>query len=241
MKRRDFIFTAGLVSIFFCIYLGLYFSKEISTAGGRNNYLRAICIVRELTVDRIIIGNPDIMIRKVGTVWVPYFKTLRQAVNQGINVLIVQEPTLHDHWDLDSLKSVDLSLKRRQVIEAIERRKKWIEENELVNIRSHYVMNMIQDYGMPFALGQKLGFLNVDIIRSKDYYNVYRIEENSAINIARKIASELADFNQCGVAFSGDQERIISSIGLGTGYICDPRDYADLQPDLCIAIDDTNY
>lgn len=70
-------------------------------------------------------------------------------------------------------------------------------------------MDIVQDFGMPFALGQILDFKNEDIITSKDYYNVYRIEEDSAINIARKIASELADFNQSGVAFYGDPERKI--------------------------------
>lgn len=247
MRRRDFIQTAGLGSVSLGIRPELFFLKEISTAEELNRFLRDIIIVNEPSVDRIIIGDPKTRIKKVGTVWMPYLETLKQAVDHGINVLIVHEPTFYDHWDLDNLKSPDLPSEKRKIIEAIdepyieaiERKKKWIEENELVIIRSHDVMDLVKDFGMPFALGQKLGFKNEDIIRSKDYFNVYQVEEQLAINIARRIASYLADFNQPGVAFYGDPERKISSVGLGTGCICDPRDYADLHPDLCIAIDDT--
>ncbi len=114
MRRCDFIFTTSLGSISFCIPSELYFWKEISTAGDLNKYLRAICIVREPSVDRIIIGDADTKIRKVGTVWMPYFKTLKQAVNQGINVLIVHESTFYDHWDLDSVKGLDLSPEKKK-------------------------------------------------------------------------------------------------------------------------------
>jgi hypothetical protein len=41
------------------------------------------------------------------------------------------------------------------------------------------------------------------------------------------------------VAFYGDGNYPVSSIGLGTGCISDPLDYAELEPDLYIAIDDS--
>ena len=36
----------------------------------------------------------------------------------------------------------------------------------------------------------------------------------------------------------GDPDRLISSVGIGTGCICDPMEFADLKPDVFIAIDD---
>lgn len=106
-------------------------------------------------------------------------------------------------------------------------------------IRSHDVPDILKGFGIPFGLGQKLGFRNEDIIRSKDYYNVYKIEKERAANVARKIAEMLRDFNQPGVAFYGDPDRSVSTVGLGTGCICDPQQYAELYPDLYIGIDDT--
>jgi putative NIF3 family GTP cyclohydrolase 1 type 2 len=241
MKRRDFIITTGLASMSLS-YKAPLNDKDIITAGDLQNFLRSLCSVREPSVDRIITGDPGTKIKKAGTAWTPYFRTLKDAVSKGVNVLVVHEPTFYIHWDLDK-KGQDYfntpSPSRDQYLEALETKKKWIGDNGLVIIRSHDVPDIIKNFGIPFGLGQKLGFKNSDIIRSKDFYNVYKIEKDSAANVAAKIAGKLKDFNQPGVAFYGDPDRIVSTVGLGTGCICDPQQYAELKPDLVIAIDDT--
>lgn len=241
MRRRDFIRTTGLVSVSLGIF-PVISENDIRTAGDLQKYLRSLYSVQEPSVDRVIIGDPDTKIKKAGTAWTPYFKTLREAVSQGINVLIVHEPTFYRHWDLDN-KTPDYfntpSPAKDRYLEALESKKRWIENNGLVIIRSHDVPDIIKNFGIPFAFGQKLGFKNEDIIRSKDYYNVYRIKENTATNVARIIADKLKDYNQPGVAFYGDPNRRISTVGIGTGAICDPQQYAELNPDLSIAIDDS--
>jgi putative NIF3 family GTP cyclohydrolase 1 type 2 len=241
MKRRDFIITTGLASISFGHNSGNTV-EEVITAGDLQKYLRNLCPVREPSVDRIIIGDPDTRIKKAGTAWTPYFKTLKYAVSQGINVLVVHEPTFYMHWDLDNKDpyfSNTPSPSKEQYLEAFETKKSWIESTGLVIIRSHDVPDLIKIFGIPFGLGQKLGFKNENIIRFKDYYNVYSVEKDTAANIASKIAVSLKDFNQPGVAFYGDPDRPVSTVGLGTGCICDPQQYAELNPDLFIGIDDT--
>lgn len=241
MRRRDFIITTGLASFSLSISPD-NIKKDVLTADDLQKYLRSLCPVREPSVDRIIIGDPDTKIKKAGTAWTPYFNTLKIAVRQGINVLVVHEPTFYRHWDLNVNNQVFFdtpSPAKNQYLEVLEIKKRWIESNGLVIIRSHDVPDVIKNLGIPFGLGQKLGFKNEDIIRSKDYYNVYKIEKDTAANIARKIAVKLVDFNQPGVAFYGDPEKIVSTVGLGTGCICDPQQYAELDPDLCIGIDDT--
>jgi len=242
MKRRDFIITTGLAPMFLSLKT-LGEKEEITTAADLQIYLRSLCPVGEPSVDRIIIGNPNTKIKKVGTVWTPYLKTLKKAVSHGINVLIVHEPTFYIHWDLENLEKIGEeyffdtpSPAREQYWEALENKKRWIENHELVIIRSHDVPDLVF---IPFGLGEALGFKNEDIVRIKDYFNVYQVEKDTASNIAGKIASKLADLNQPGVAFYGDPDRVVSTVGLGTGCICDPRDYAELNPDLCIGVDDT--
>jgi hypothetical protein len=44
---------------------------------------------------------------------------------------------------------------------------------------------------------------------------------------------------QPGVAFYGDPDHTVRSVGLGTGCICDPLEFMELAPDLFIGIDDT--
>ena len=216
--------------------------NSIITAANMQEYLRSLHEVQEPSVDRIVIGDPETKIRKVGTCWQPYSSTLRKAKELGVNLMIVHEPTFYAHWDLDQENDMferTPSPAKENYMEAVKKKKRWIEENEIVIIRSHDVPDILKGYGIPFSLGHALGYENKDIVRSKDYYNVYRVEEDTAWNVARNIASSLLVLNQPGVAFYGDKDRMVSSVGLGTGCICDPMQYQELEPDLSIGIDDT--
>ena len=218
------------------------FADPIVKAADLQLYLRGLYPVPEPSVDRIVIGDPETRIQKVGTCWQPYFRTLKEAGALGVNLLIVHEPTFYTHWDLDQEDSFTQSIPSpagEKYLEAIRKKQQWILEHEMVIIRSHDVPDILKGFGIPFALGQALGYEPGDLIASKDYYNVYRVAPDTAWNVARKIANSLMVLNQPGVAFYGDKERIVSSVGLGTGCICDPMAYQDLGPDLIIAIDDT--
>jgi putative NIF3 family GTP cyclohydrolase 1 type 2 len=180
-------------------------------------------------------------VKKIGTCWMPYWETCKKAVESGVNVLVTHEPTFYTHWDLDEkqgdyYKSPEFT--KNQYLELVDRKKKWINENGLVIIRNHDTMDALKDVGIPFALGQFLGFANTEIIASQTYYNVYRIKSQPAEKVAGMIAQKLAQFGQPGVAFYGDPEFPVSSIGIGTGCICNPMEFADLKPDMFIAIDD---
>ena len=242
MNRREFIITTGLAST--SLGFSAFMKKEeIVSAADLQKYLRGLRFVGEPSVDRVIIGDPNTIINKVGTVWTPYLRTLKKAVGLGINVLIVHEPTFYMHWDLDNLETEGQeyfhntsSPAREQYMAALEKKKKWIESHGLVIIRNHDVTDLVF---IPFGLGKILGFKHGDIIRSKDYYNVYKVEKSRAADIARKIARSLKALNQPGIAFYGDPDRMVSSIGLGTGCICDPQEYSELNPDLYIGVDDT--
>jgi len=244
MKRRDFIISTSVASLG-SMTLGLNArppEKSLVTAGDMQDYLRSLHEVSEPSVDRIIIGDPATKIIRAGTCWQPYFSTLRKAKEQGVNLMIVHEPTFYTHWDLDreqELFDTTPSPAREKYMAAIKKKKRWIEENKMVIIRSHDVMDIVKGFGIPFALGHALGYENKDIVRSKDYYNVYRVEPSTAWDVARNIASKLLVLDQPGVAFYGNQDRIVSSVGLGTGCICDPNQYMELNPDLVIAVDDT--
>lgn len=212
------------------------------TAGDLNAYLRSIVEVDEPSVDRIVIGNPDTKITKIGTAWMPYWKTLRKAVESGVNTLVVHEPAFYTHWDLDA----DNDDYQRAPIpardnyqKAVDEKKKWIDDNGMVIIRCHDVLDKVPEWGIPYALGKGLGLSNDQIIRSKKFYNIYEIEPTPASEVAQQIATSLKTIDQPGVAFYGNQDYLVKTIGLGTGCICDPLDYSELQPDLFIGIDDT--
>ena len=52
-------------------------SKNELKAIDVNDYLRSLCDVKEPSVDRIIIGDPNTRVTKIGTCWMPYWKTLK--------------------------------------------------------------------------------------------------------------------------------------------------------------------
>jgi putative NIF3 family GTP cyclohydrolase 1 type 2 len=204
-------------------------------------YLRSLEEVAEPSVDRIVVGDPETEIAHIGTCWLPYWETCRQAVRDGVNLLIVHEPTFYTHWDLDE-KSPDLfgasPTGQEAYAKEVRIKKDWIIGNKLVVIRCHDVLDKIGGFGIPHSFGRLLGFGSSDIIRSKPFYNVYRTAPKPAIEVARAIASKMAQVGQPGVAFYGDRNRTVDSVGVGTGCFCDPIEFMDLAPALFIAIDD---
>ena len=245
MKRRDFISTAGPTAVGISVLPGALFAKTNSnkmTARDLNTYLRSLVEVDEPSVDKIIVGDPDTVISKIGTAWMPYWQTLKEAKALGINTMVVHEPTFYTHRDLEETRVDYLSAPspgQELYREQVAAKKAWIEENGMVVIRCHDVLDKVGEYGIPFAFGRALGFPDSDIVRSKTYYNVYKIEAQPAIDVARKIASKLSGVGQPGVAFYGDKDYQVKTVGLGTGCICNPLQFMDLEMDLAIAIDDS--
>jgi putative NIF3 family GTP cyclohydrolase 1 type 2 len=163
-------------------------------------------------------------------------------VKDGVNVLIVHEPTFYAHRDLEAKEWINIEnpgTGQQKYLELRDEKARWIRDNGLVIIRCHDVWDKIPDIGIPYAFGQALGFSNNDIIRRQTFYNVYKTEPVPAIEFARFVASKLNIAGQPGVAFYGDENYLVSSVGVGTGCICDPMNYMQLEPDLFIAIDDT--
>lgn len=249
MKRRKFVNTVGLGALGTGITLNNLLANN-STLNGRkkltaedlNKYLRSLIDVEEPSVDKIIIGDPETPVNKIGTAWMPYWKTCKQAVSEGVNVLIVHEPTFYAHRDLEAKEWINIEnpgTGQQKYLELRDEKARWIRENSLVIIRCHDVWDKIPEIGIPYAFGQALGFSNDDIIRRETFYNVYKTEPSPAIEIARSIASKLKIAGQPGIAFYGDEDYTVRSVGVGTGCICNPMDYMQLQPDLFIAIDDT--
>jgi NIF3 (NGG1p interacting factor 3) len=253
MRRRRFIELAGAASA------GALFPHGrrpdpglgIRTAGGAGAkallakdvaaHLRGLEAVAEPSVDRIVIGDPETEVAHIGTCWLPYWEACRQAVRDGVNLLVVHEPAFYTHWDLDE-KSPDLfsasPAGREAYGKAVRVKRDWIAANKLVIIRCHDVLDKIGGFGIPHALGRLLGFGSGDILRARPYYNVYRTEPRPAVVVARTIAAKLAEVRQPGVAFYGDRDRIVDSVGVGTGCYSDPIEFMGLAPALFVAIDD---
>jgi putative NIF3 family GTP cyclohydrolase 1 type 2 len=182
------------------------------------------------TVDRVIAGKADQDVNGVAVCWMPYSSTLREAAALGVNTVVAHEPTFFDHWELKK----EVSHPR---YEAAKREKETlIEQLGLTIIRCHDVWDAIPEVGMPFRWGHFLGLNR--LVRSERYLNVYRVERQTALEFARYFASRTAAAGQATVEFYGDPERIIESVGIGTGCCSDAMSLYDLGADLAVSVDD---
>ena len=141
MNRRQFMKASGSVIIGSTMLPKRGLSKKGESALKAinvHNYLRSLCDVSEPSCDRFIIGDPDTKVTKIGTCWLPYWKTLRRAVEQGINTLVVHEPTFYTHWDLDE-KEKDYwqapEAAKNAYLKLIDKKKEWIQKKGLIIIR----------------------------------------------------------------------------------------------------------
>jgi putative NIF3 family GTP cyclohydrolase 1 type 2 len=247
MIRKDFIklaaITGGYLATTGKTGAAIPAGNEKSglTALQLQEFLTSLVELKSDTVDRFIIGKPETSVKRIGTCWMSNWETCRKAVDEGVNVLITHEPTFYTHRDLRDVPGFlqrSPEYTKEQYLTQIEKKKKWINDNGLVIIRNHDTLDALRERGIPFAFGEFLGFKKSDIVASRTYYNVYKFEKQNASSFAAKLAGKLKELGQPGVAFYGDPAREVASVGIGTGWICDPMEFADLKPHVFIAIDD---
>ncbi|MDB6126685.1 MAG: hypothetical protein JWM35_581 [Verrucomicrobia bacterium] len=211
------------------------------TARDLCRWLRLLHPVPEPSVDRVIVGDPEIVARGIAVMWMPTWAALREAHARGCNVIVAHEPTFFTHWDAEGfdaefagLPSVALAA----VTSTRDDKRRWIEENKLVVIRCHDVLDAMPG-GVVDSLVRALGFVAGDVVNSAPHYRLARLAPGStATVIAQRLADAFAEIGQPGVAFYGDPARVVRSLGLGTGYGCSPWRFLELGAEMCVTIDD---
>jgi putative NIF3 family GTP cyclohydrolase 1 type 2 len=219
---------------------------KIVTAADLNAYLKSLNTGTgfDFDTDRITFGDPNRAIRSVATMWQGFLPDLRQMHAAGHNVVIVHEPILYTHKDLDP-GTKEYSWASPKVVALFEAarlvKERFLTESGMTIIRCHDMLDTARTYGIPFAWGRLLGFRDADIIARAQYYHSYRIAPARAIDVARAIARGAARVGQPGIEFYGDQDRIIRSVGVGTGAISSPLSILALDPtpDIVVSITDS--
>lgn len=206
-----------------------------------NAWLRALHPVKEPSVDRVIAGDPETTVRGIAVMWTPTWDALRRALAEGCNVVVAHEPTFFSHFDLDGFEEQAGKISRaaeQALVPTRDAKLRWIQENGLVVIRSHDVVDQMPG-GVVDSLVKQLGFAESDVLVSKYPYRIVRISPAvTAGELAKRLAKSFARIGQPGVVFYGDPQRQIGKLGLGTGYGCVPWDFAALGAEMCVTIDD---
>jgi putative NIF3 family GTP cyclohydrolase 1 type 2 len=211
------------------------------TAGELHRWLRSLHDVPEPSVDRIIAGDPETRVRAIAVVWMPTWEALREACARGCNVIVAHEPTFFTHLDFDGFETEFARLPsraRESVFATRESKRAWIRDHGLVVIRCHDVLDAMPG-GVVDSLSAALGFAKEDEVKAVPHHRVVKIEPAiPAGELAQRLANRFAGIGQPGVAFYGDPQRTVRSLGLGTGYACEPWTFVELGADMCVTIDD---
>lgn len=202
-------------------------------------YLRNLKAVEEPSVDRIIFGDPEMKIEKIATCWMPYFDVLKEAKKQGANVIVTHEPTFYAHHDeLSGASEYSRTPKARKAYEEmVEKKRAWLEENHMAVIRCHDVLDTVEGFGIPYALAEFLGLKNR--VYQSEYYHVYEVAPISAKQIMAQFLEKFKTIGQESFQFYGDEERVVTKIGIGTGCMTDPLMELETGADFFLSVNDT--
>jgi putative NIF3 family GTP cyclohydrolase 1 type 2 len=213
----------------------------VLTAAELCAWLRGLHAVPEPSVDRIVAGRPDTPVRGIAVLWMPTWAALREAAAQGLNVVIAHEPTFYTHRDLDGFDAAMAPLDpraRAAITVTRDEKLRWIEDNKLVVIRCHDVLDAMPG-GVVDSLAAALGFTAGDYVTSVPHHRVVRLAVPApAGDVARRLAISFQTIGQPGVGFYGDANRRVQTLALGTGYGNDPWRHFALGADMALAIDD---
>ncbi len=192
------------------------------------------------TVDRIIVGDPEKEIKRVGVTWMSTFANVREAVARRCDLLITHEPTFWVHanewatvesWPADSI--------RRQ---AAGRKRRFIEEHGLVILRVHDAWDWMPEVGIPWAWARHLGLDGAPAaLGEHGYQQRYDIAPVSLNELARRVASRTAVLGEPAVQVVGPAGKLVSKVGIGTGCYCDIELFQRLGCDVSIIVDDSNW
>ena len=179
------------------------------------------------TVDRVIYGDSDREVSGISVCWMPYINTIKESKRLGTNVMVVHEPTFYTHWDL---------LGNTPYLDAVNVKKKIIDENLITIIRCHDVWDAMPQIGIPFIWGK---FLNLgEPYKIEKYLHVYKIANQKAMEFAERTAGVTSVLGQQAIGFYGDPERVVTKVGIGTECICDVWKLYKMGADIVITVDD---
>ena len=189
---------------------------------------RADWVDRGNTVDRIIVGDPTKKVDRCLVTWMPSFAALRHMVEHEIELLVCHEPTFWDHAN-----------DRPENDARSEEKLRFITENNLVILRNHDCWDRWPDIGIPWSWAQFLGIgTKPTIIAANGYQHRYDIEPVSVDCLAQRIAACCQTIGEPLVQVTGDGEKKVSKIGIGTGCGCNIEAYLEMGCDCSIVCDD---
>jgi putative NIF3 family GTP cyclohydrolase 1 type 2 len=183
------------------------------------------------TVDRVIVGDPDLDVERCRVTWIPSLAAVKAVARQGVKLLICHEPTFWNHHDETSHNP-----------DGLDEKLTYIREHEMTVVRLHDTWDRWPEVGIPSAWAGFLGLTTKAGSARGGYQLRYDITRSSFERFAKSVASRTASIGQKLVEVSGDPKTPVSKIGVGTGCATDAATFLQMGCDCLILCDDgTSY
>jgi len=182
----------------------------------------------EQTVDRVIVGAPDVEVTNAAVAWISSREALAEAARLGCELFVTHEPTFYTHaHELDHLDEWP----------GAEEKRAWIERQGIAVLRCHDTWDNMPEVGIQWAWAEFLG-LEGEPVESRPYLNVYAVPETTLEDLARRVAERTSAIGEPAVQVAGDPTMKITCVGVGTGCGCSPRAYREMGAQAGIVCDD---
>lgn len=179
------------------------------------------------TRDRVLFGDDDQEVKKIGVCWVATNKVIEQALEKGINFIV-------SHENIFYTTGTHLETK---LVESIEHKKGLLSKGNICVYRCHDVWDSIPNYGVSDVWAKKLGFDFRDRVINS-YYQHADIPKQTVSELATHVANALKDDGEEGVYVFGNVNKEVSRLAIGTGAGTDIFEMLEFNPDVVIVADD---
>ena len=154
------------------------------------------------TVDTFKSGNPDDAVTGIAVSMFANMETLRKAVANNCNLIIVHEPTFYNHLDKTDFLEVD---------PVFEKKIAYINEHKLIIFRFHDHWHQTTPDGIYRGMVEKLGWKANQIDSSMLYF---KFENQTVEEFAQKLQGKLKGSQ---LRIVGDPKMHITNVALSVG------------------------
>lgn len=180
------------------------------------------------TRDRILVGNKENDVHKLGVCWVATKKVLDEAKKQGIDFIITHENFLY----------VEGTHIYTGYFDAKQEKIKFCLENKITVYRLHDGWDLFPEYGVADRLA-KLMNINFEPRDIKSFVQIANINKTmTVLDIANKIANGLKEYGCDHVDILGDKNQLVNKLAIGVGAATDLPTMELMGADCFVLADD---
>lgn len=181
---------------------------------------------RRRTRDHVLHGSTDADIQEVGICWVATTSVIEHAASRGIHFLISHENPFY-------LSGTGLA---SSVLKSQAQKRELLNRYEMTVYRCHDLWDLYPGYGVRDRWVRTLGFGDAEL--NEGYISIVRDVELTGSDVMHRVVQAIEPYDEHGVEVIGDTNRVVHTIGVGTGACTDIVAMVDLGADACIVTGD---